>query len=105
MTWRESGRERSWWVNSSGKLVVHWRPILSEWEEPEDDPDPLDLLTDKQRFVVELRYGLRDGYRYSLREVASLMGISFGMVSQHEKAAIKKLEKHLQKPPTTRQVK
>lgn len=96
MTWRESGREKSWWVDSAGKMVVWWRPILSEFED-EEPVDPLDLLTERQRFVIELRYGLNDGLEYSQRDVAQLMGVSRSMVHQHERAAIKKLEKYLRR--------
>ena len=99
MTWREGGREKVWWVDSRGKLVVWWRPILSEYEDEPEQVDPLEILTDKQRFVIELRYGLVDGIEYSQREIAALMGVSHSMVNQHEHAAIKKLSKYLRRTP------
>lgn len=49
-------------------------------------------LTEKQRFVLELRHGLRDGYSYTQREVAAMMGISQEMVRKHEEAARGKIE-------------
>ena len=55
------------------------------------EEDPLDVLTEKQRFVVELRFGLRDGVCYSQREVAALMGIDRKTVWKHEQAAKKRL--------------
>ena len=55
--------------------------------------DLLEVLTDKQRFVVELRFGLKDGNCYSLREIAAVMGIGFQMVWKHEQAAKKKLDR------------
>ena len=98
MTWRTAGHRRTWWVDSTGKLEISWSPILSEWDE-EEEPDPFELLTDRQRLVIELRYGFRDGIEYSQREVAALMGISRSMAHQHEQAAIKKLKKHLRRAP------
>ena len=102
MTWRASGWRKSWWVDSTGRLTVSDQPILSEWDDEEDDSDPLEILTDKQRFVIELRYGLRDELEYSQRQVADLMGISRSMVNQHEQAAIKKLRKYLRQAPAPR---
>ncbi len=55
------------------------------------EEDPLDVLTERQRFVVELRFGMRDGICYTQRQVAAIMGISRSMVFQHEQAAKKKL--------------
>ena len=55
------------------------------------EEDPLDVLTDRQRFVIELRYGIRDGVCYTQREIARLMGITQKAVWKHEKYAKKKL--------------
>lgn len=52
-------------------------------------------LTEKQRFVIELRHGMRGGVPLTLREIAELMGTSTQAVAQLEKAAKKKLEKVL----------
>ena len=99
VSWRPGGRVRSWWVDPSEGLVVWWRPVVSEFEDEDDQGDPLDILTDKQRFVIELRYGLKDGYEYTQEQVARFMGVGQTMVSSHERAALKKLRKHLLKPP------
>lgn len=56
------------------------------------EKDPLDVLTERQRFVVELRFGIRDGVCYTIREVASLMGVDRKTVWRHEQAAKKRLE-------------
>lgn len=56
------------------------------------ESDPLDVLTDRQRFVMELRFGLRDGVHYSQREVAALMGVCLKTVWKHERAAKRRLE-------------
>ena len=55
------------------------------------EDDPLDWLTERQRFVMELRYGIRDGIAYTQEEVASAMGISRQAVSKIERAAKRKL--------------
>ena len=49
-------------------------------------------LTQKQRFVLNLRYGRRDGKRYTQREIAAFMGIRQQSVHDIEKAAKRKLE-------------
>lgn len=61
--------------------------------------DPLSILTDRQRFVVELRFGIRDGVCYTQREVAELMGVDRKTVWEHERAARKKLADYLKQPP------
>ena len=91
-------------MDSNGSLVVHWTSIISEIEDVEEGPNPLDLLTHKQRFVIELRCGLVDGVEYSQREIAALMGVSRSMVNQHEQAAKKKLQKYLRQTPAPNSV-
>lgn len=59
--------------------------------------DPIQLrsaintLTGKQRFVVELRFGLRDGVQYKLEEIAYYMGISHVAVLKIERRALENL--------------
>lgn len=71
-----------------------WMPVSPSAEEEylaTLEPDPLDVLTEKQRFVIELRFGLRDGVQYTQREIAAVMGISQRAVWKHEHLARKKL--------------
>src|SRR6266487_2197585 len=49
-------------------------------------------LTGRQKLVIELRYGLKDGQSYTTREVGELMGISHQQVSRHEQAGRTKIE-------------
>lgn len=62
-----------------------------------DGPDWQDLmlaistLTEKQRFVIEMRFGLRDGYRYTLEDIARLMGIARKNVWALEQRALEML--------------
>ena len=52
-------------------------------------------LTPKQRFVIELRYGFKDGFRYTHREIAVIMGHKdHKSVWEHEQAALKKLRRY-----------
>ena len=69
----------------------------------EDDPEPdytaelilaIAELTDKQRFVIECRYGLR-GDPLTVREIAALMGVRYQAVWNIERRAIKRLSKGL----------
>ena len=49
-------------------------------------------LTPKQRFVLEMRYGYRDGYRYTYREIGELMGVSHVAIFKIEERARGRLE-------------
>ncbi|NLW17204.1 MAG: sigma-70 family RNA polymerase sigma factor, partial [Firmicutes bacterium] len=51
----------------------------------------LDVLTKRERLVLQLRYGLIDGVRYTQREIAKELRISRSYVSRIEKKAIEKL--------------
>jgi len=50
-------------------------------------------LTERERRVVEMRYGLTEGKQKTQREIAKILGISRSYVSRIEKRAIKKLHK------------
>jgi DNA-directed RNA polymerase sigma subunit (sigma70/sigma32) len=52
-------------------------------------------LTDKQRFVIELRTGMRGGRKHTIREIATLMGVFPNSVFELERAAKRKLYKTL----------
>lgn len=56
-----------------------------------------DLLTERERTVIELRYGLCGGWCMAQREVANLLGISRSYISRIEKKALIKLNKAFQK--------
>lgn len=51
----------------------------------------LTALTERQRFVLELAWGLRDGVEYSYREIAALMGVSHQTVAEHFHAGMGRL--------------
>ena len=53
------------------------------------------VLTDRERQIVILRYGLYGTRAATQREIASMLGISRSYVSRIEKSALEKLEKEL----------
>lgn len=52
-------------------------------------------LKNREKIVLELRYGLLNGTSKTQREIAKMLGISRSYVSRIEKKAIKKLSKEL----------
>ncbi|MHB0884285.1 MAG: RNA polymerase sporulation sigma factor SigE [Bacillota bacterium] len=69
----------------------------------EDEVDRLLLrraigkLTARERRIVELRFGLKDGQERTQKEVADLLGISQSYISRLEKRIIKRLRKEIKK--------
>lgn len=53
------------------------------------------ILSPREKKIIELRYGMADGYPYTQRDVAGMMKISRSYVSRIEKKAIGKLFKRL----------
>jgi len=54
-------------------------------------------LTDRERQVIALRYGLGGGKAHRQREVAKLTGISRSYISRIEKRALEKLRAFLER--------
>jgi len=54
-------------------------------------------LKDREKVIIQLRYGLLDGECKTQREIAGLLGISRSYVSRIETRAIKKLLKEMSK--------
>ena len=53
------------------------------------------ILKEREKLIIELRYGLINGVCKTQREIAEMLGISRSYVSRIEKRAIKKLNKEL----------
>ncbi len=53
------------------------------------------VLKNREKVVLELRYGLLNGTARTQREIAKMLGISRSYVSRIEKKAIKKLGREL----------
>ncbi len=62
----------------------------------------LESLTDRERQVVELRFGLRDGRARTLEEVGREFNVTRERIRQIEAKALRKLETSLQKQETER---
>ena len=60
-----------------------------------------DSLSDREKQVVALRYGLFGGKEHTQREVAAVLGISRSYVSRIEKNAVEKLRRHFQSAGTS----
>ena len=54
-------------------------------------------LKDREKVIIQLRYGLVDGEFKTQREIASMLGISRSYVSRIETRAIRKLNKEMNK--------
>ena len=55
------------------------------------------VLGSRERKIVDLRYGLYDGYEHTQKEVADMMGISQSYISRLEKRIIKQLHAEMLK--------
>jgi RNA polymerase primary sigma factor len=53
--------------------------------------DALGILSEKERLVVELRNGLKDGHPHSLREVGDQLNLTRERIRQIEKVALQKM--------------
>lgn len=56
-----------------------------------------DVLKDRERTIIKLRFGLEGGKPKTQKEIADMMGISRSYVSRIETKAINKLGKEFQK--------
>jgi RNA polymerase primary sigma factor len=52
----------------------------------------LKTLTYREREIIRLRYGLRDGYTYTLEEVGRIFKVTRERVRQIEAKAVRKLQ-------------
>ena len=56
----------------------------------------IDTLTPRERQIMELRFGLRDGVEHTQKEVADSIGISQSYISRLEKRIIRQLRQKLE---------
>jgi RNA polymerase primary sigma factor len=53
--------------------------------------DAMQILSERERYVLHMRYGLDGGREYSLGEIADILGVTSERVRQIESAALSKL--------------
>lgn len=56
----------------------------------------LEALNDRERKIIELRYGLKDGETHTLAEIAKILGVSRERIRQIEAATLKKIRHVIQ---------
>ena len=57
----------------------------------------VNTLSERERKIVHMRYGLGGGSEHTQKEVADMMGISQGYISRLEKRIIGKLRTEIEK--------
>jgi RNA polymerase sporulation-specific sigma factor len=57
----------------------------------------LDKLSDREKVIMTLRFGLKDGEEKTQKDVADLLGISQSYISRLEKRIISRLRKEFNK--------
>ena len=75
--------------------------LIYRYLEDETDKELLDLalrkLNEREKRIMELRFGLNDGVEKTQKEVADMLGISQSYISRLEKRIIKRLKKEINK--------
>lgn len=75
--------------------------LIYKYLEDETDKELLDIalkmLNDREKKIMELRFGLNDGVEKTQKEVADLLGISQSYISRLEKRIILRLKKEINK--------
>ena len=59
--------------------------------------EAVDTLSEREREIISLRFGLPGGREYTQKEVADLLGISQSYISRLEKKIIERLRREMQK--------
>lgn len=59
--------------------------------------ESVERLEERERIIMELRFGLKDGKEHTQKEVADIIGISQSYISRLEKRIIRKLKAELEK--------
>jgi RNA polymerase primary sigma factor len=95
----ERKRTPSLWIFSVSMALPMWKKVMGEILSREIE-EMLDKLPEKERRVVELRFGLRGEEPKTLREIGEILNISRERVRQLETRALRKLrnmaiKKHL----------
>ena len=65
--------------------------INAELGDQLQDALDLDVISDREKRILMLRYGIEDGKKHTLHEVSDLIGVSPERIRRIEKEAIRKL--------------
>ena len=57
--------------------------------------EAVDTLEGREKEIISLRFGLRDGREYTQKEVAELLGISQSYISRLEKRILTRLRREM----------
>lgn len=68
---------------------------LESAEEKKTLRSALKCLSEREREIIELRFGLRDGREYTQKDIASMLGISQSYISRLEKRSIARLRQEI----------
>ncbi len=72
--------------------------VVSEFEDKVDREmlsEQIELLDEREKEIMTMRYGLNNTIEYTQKDVALLLGISQSYISRIEKKVIKKLQCHM----------
>ncbi|MFS8541699.1 MAG: sigma-70 family RNA polymerase sigma factor, partial [Tissierellales bacterium] len=71
--------------------------VLEEEVDKELLNQAIGRLSGREKIIVELRFGLKNGKEKTQKEVADMLGISQSYISRLEKRIIKRLKKEMVK--------
>ena len=64
----------------------------------------LEMMTPRERQILELRFGIIDGNQHTLAQIAKKMGVSRERIRQVESAALKKIRRFIKRQGRTKQI-
>ena len=77
---------------------------LEEFLNKERTMGYLDMLNERERKILDMRYGLTDGETHTLAEIAKVLGVSRERVRQLEAATIKKIQQVIKQKNKNKEV-
>ena len=79
-------------ITPATNLLPHYSTMTLSEKIRKFTAQHLSVLTPREREIIKLRYGLLDGFSYSITEIAEIFGISREAIRNIEIAAIRKLQ-------------
>ena len=90
------------WLINFGVPLVAPDAELEKFFNKERAVSFLDMLNERERKIIEMRYGLADGDAHTLAEIAEVLGVSRERVRQIESATLRKIRQILKQDKTKR---